>query len=80
MAERIREVWANNLEEEMSYLRAAIEKYPFVAMVRPALSYPPCTPSRSYSVARGQLEAPPLFPSHPTPSISFLSSCILTFP
>merc|ERR1711939_421342 len=32
MAERIKEVWANNLEEEMSYLRAAIEKYPFVAM------------------------------------------------
>lgn len=36
MAERIKEVWANNLEEEMSYLRAAIEKYPFVAMVCPA--------------------------------------------
>lgn len=34
MAERIKEVWANNLEEEMSYIRAAIEKYPFVAMVR----------------------------------------------
>ena len=30
---RIKEVWAENLEEEMSYLRAAIDKYPFVAMV-----------------------------------------------
>ncbi|TKA51588.1 hypothetical protein B0A53_05269 [Rhodotorula sp. CCFEE 5036] len=32
MADRIKEVWTTNLEEEMSYLRAAIEKYPFVAM------------------------------------------------
>ena len=30
---RIKEVWAENLEEEMSYLRAAIDRYPFVAMV-----------------------------------------------
>ncbi|GAA5924975.1 CCR4-NOT core DEDD family RNase subunit POP2 [Sporobolomyces koalae] len=29
---RIKEVWAENLEEEMSYIRAAIDKYPFVAM------------------------------------------------
>lgn len=35
MADRIKEVWTTNLEEEMSYLRAAIEKYPFVAMVSP---------------------------------------------
>jgi hypothetical protein len=34
-ADRIKEVWTTNLEEEMSYLRAAIEKYPFVAMVSP---------------------------------------------
>ena len=31
---RIREVWAENLAEEMSYIRAAIDEYPFVAMVR----------------------------------------------
>lgn len=37
MADRIKEVWTTNLEEEMSYLRAAIEKYPFVAMVSPSL-------------------------------------------
>ena len=30
---RIREVWADNLAEEMSYIRAAIDDYPFVAMV-----------------------------------------------
>ncbi|GAA5865355.1 hypothetical protein JCM1840_001540 [Sporobolomyces johnsonii] len=29
---RIKEVWAENLEEEMGYIRAAIDKYPFVAM------------------------------------------------
>ncbi|SCZ92048.1 BZ3500_MvSof-1268-A1-R1_Chr5-3g08302 [Microbotryum saponariae] len=29
---RIREVWANNLEEEMAHIRASIEKYPYVAM------------------------------------------------
>ena len=38
MADRIKEVWTTNLEEEMSYLRAAIEKYPFVAMVSPSPS------------------------------------------
>jgi CCR4-NOT transcription complex subunit 7/8 len=30
---RIREVWANNLEEEMATLRALIERYPFISMV-----------------------------------------------
>jgi len=35
---RIKEVWAENLEEEMSYIRAAIDKYPFVAMVSSPLS------------------------------------------
>lgn len=30
---RIREVWAENLDEEMTYIRAAIDQYPFVAMV-----------------------------------------------
>ncbi|GAA6000729.1 hypothetical protein JCM10207_004628 [Rhodosporidiobolus poonsookiae] len=32
MADRIRDVWSTNLDEEMSYLRAALEKYPYVAM------------------------------------------------
>ena len=36
---RIREVWAENLAEEMAYIRAAIDEYPFVAMVRPLPSY-----------------------------------------
>lgn len=31
---RIREVWAPNLEAEMRNIREAIEKYPYVAMVR----------------------------------------------
>jgi CCR4-NOT transcription complex subunit 7/8 len=30
---RIREVWANNLEEEMATLRALVERYPFISMV-----------------------------------------------
>lgn len=33
MAGRIREVWSENLDVEMGYLREAIEKYPYVAMV-----------------------------------------------
>lgn len=32
-AVRIREVWADNLEDEMSRIRALIDDYPFVAMV-----------------------------------------------
>lgn len=31
----IREVWATNLEEEMDEIRHIVEKYPYVAMVRP---------------------------------------------
>ena len=31
---RIREVWAGNLDEEMAVLRAVIEKFPYLAMVR----------------------------------------------
>jgi hypothetical protein len=30
----IREVWAENLEEEMSHLRDLVEEYPYLAMVR----------------------------------------------
>jgi len=33
MAARIREVWANNLEQEMAVLRQLIQKYPYVSMV-----------------------------------------------
>lgn len=29
---RIRDVWANNLEQEMRAIRAAVERYPYVAM------------------------------------------------
>ena len=30
---RIREVWADNFDQEMSALRTAIDRYPYVAMV-----------------------------------------------
>lgn len=32
MAGRIREVWANNLEQEMVLLRQLVQKYPYVSM------------------------------------------------
>lgn len=35
---RIRDVWAPNLEIEMRNIREAIERYPYIAMVRPALA------------------------------------------
>lgn len=44
-ASRIREVWAENMEEEFAYIRAAIDQEPgyrFVAMVRPSLCASPC--------------------------------------
>lgn len=31
---RIRDVWASNLHEEMAILRCLVDKYPYVAMVR----------------------------------------------
>jgi len=42
-ASRIREVWAENMEEEFAYIRAAIDQEPgyrFVAMVRPSAVSP----------------------------------------
>ena len=30
----IKEVWAENLEEEMAYLRDLVEEYPYLAMVK----------------------------------------------
>ena len=33
MSARIRDVWATNLEQEMSVLRQLIQKYPYVSMV-----------------------------------------------
>lgn len=33
-AKYIKEVWAENLEEEMAYLRDLVEDYPYLAMVR----------------------------------------------
>lgn len=32
-AKYIKEVWAENLEEEMAYLRDLVEEYPYLAMV-----------------------------------------------
>jgi len=34
-----RDVWANNLEDEMRVLRRLIDDFPFVSMVRPGLAY-----------------------------------------
>ncbi len=31
---RIRDVWASNLSEEMAILRCLVDKYPYIAMVR----------------------------------------------
>ena len=31
--QRIREVWASNLDQEMIAIREIIERYPFIAMV-----------------------------------------------
>jgi hypothetical protein len=33
----IREVWAENLEEEMAHIRDIVEDYPYIAMVPPPL-------------------------------------------
>lgn len=33
-AKYIKEVWAENLEEEMAHLRDLVEEYPYLAMVR----------------------------------------------
>lgn len=34
MKGRIREVWRNNLAQEMQILRGLVDKYPFISMVR----------------------------------------------
>lgn len=36
----IREVWADNLEEEMAYLRDLVEDYPYLAMVTTITTHP----------------------------------------
>jgi hypothetical protein len=33
----IREVWAENLEEEMAHIRDIVEDYPYIAMVPPCI-------------------------------------------
>lgn len=38
----IREVWADNLEEEMAYLRDLVEDYPYLAMVTTLTTHTPC--------------------------------------
>lgn len=35
----IKEVWAENLEEEMAILRDRVEQYPFLAMVQGFFKY-----------------------------------------
>ncbi len=35
---QIREVWADNLEEEMAAIRNIIDDFPFVSMVRASLT------------------------------------------
>jgi len=42
---QIKDVWAENLVEEMVTLRKLVEKYPYIAMVCP----PPAAPSLSSS-------------------------------
>lgn len=37
---RIREVWKNNLHEEMAVLRDLVDKYPYIAMVNSSLRLP----------------------------------------
>jgi len=34
---RIRDVWAGNLEEELAILRCLVDRYPYIAMVRTKL-------------------------------------------
>jgi len=42
-SQRICEVWANNLDEELKRIRHVIRKYNYIAMVRPAsLLMPAC--------------------------------------
>lgn len=41
----IRDVWAENLEEELATIRDVVLRYPFVAMVRGLLALWPCAPS-----------------------------------
>lgn len=38
-AKYIKEVWAENLEEEMAYLRDLVEEYPYLAMVREKMTF-----------------------------------------
>lgn len=40
-AKYIKEVWAENLEEEMAYLRDLVEEYPYLAMVRERKTFIP---------------------------------------
>ena len=37
---RVRDVWATNLEQEMATLRETVEHYPYIAVVRPRLFRP----------------------------------------
>ena len=48
MANKIREVWAENLDEEMGYLRDTLARYPYVAMV--SVHAAPAQPPNSHSL------------------------------
>lgn len=48
MANKIREVWAENLDEEMGYLRDTLARYPYVAMV--SVHAGPNQPPNSHSL------------------------------
>ena len=50
MAARIQDVWADNFEEEMAHVRAALKLYPYVAIDTESVSYTHLTLSTIYSV------------------------------
>lgn len=70
MSNQIREVWAENLDVEMAHIRDAVERYPYVAMVRPLAA----SPSSSCSPSSPHL----LIPS--SPSLSLLARQDTEFP
>jgi hypothetical protein len=54
---RIREVWANNLDEEMSTLRALVERYPFISMVGVCQSSRLVLTASGYRIPRNRRQA-----------------------
>lgn len=54
----IRDVWAENLEEEMAIIREVVQKYPFIAMVSTVDSVVTASLGAGCAVCA---RAPPLF-------------------